>query len=209
MIVPVDVREHAASRLELAVICANPADTLPETAIAAFAVPAVVTEMASALVPATKPEMPVTEIEPPFAREPITVDPVPVVVTEDPAWAVQSVEAMRFATAGDRIASRAPSVFAPERHASIAAPVAPVIDMSFVVPVPMCWHAMIEQPTLLPAVIVGTGVAFPELCVAMMPAAETPVGVGQSNVPRVKHPKDGVRNARPPVRPTPMSVPLK
>lgn len=182
----------------------------PETAIAAFAVPVMLTEMVSALVPATKPEIPSTDMAPPFARDAMTVDPVPLVVTEDPACAVQSVEAMRFANAAFKMAIRAPAAFAPERHASIAEPRASVIDMSLVVPVPMCSHATMQQAELLlAAVMVGTGVAFPAFVVAMMPVAKAEVGVGQSNVPSAKQPKDGVLRERPPVRPTPMFVPSK
>ena len=209
VIVPVDAIVHAARRPEVAVIRANPADAVPETAIAAVAVPVVVTAELPALVAATMLATPSTVTAAPSARDAITVDAAADVVI-DPPCPVDSEDAMRPAMAPFKIAMRAPRVFDPERHARIAEPLAPVIDMSLVVPVPMCSHATIPQPALpLPAVMLGKGVALPEFDVAMIPVAEAEVGAGQSKVPSAKQPKDGVLRERPPARPTPMFVPSK
>jgi hypothetical protein len=175
-------------------------------------VPVTVIELAlvePVITPATIQAVPLTAIGPSFPDAAITVDPVPVVVI-DPPWAGDTHDAIKFATADAVMAIRAPSVFAPEWHARMADPRAPVIDMSLVVPIPMCSHAMIPQPALpLAAVMFGAGVAPPELVVAMMPTETDAVGVGQAVAPSVKHPDDGVRSARPSARPTPMFVPSK
>lgn len=87
VIVPVDAIVHAARRPEFAVICANPADEFPETAIAAVPIPLRVTDEFPGAVAAIIPATPATDTVAPvvvLAHAAISVA-VPAELVVDPA----------------------------------------------------------------------------------------------------------------------------